>query len=139
MKRVTGIGGLFFKADDPSSIRDWYARHLGIQMQGNHGAVFTWGKENTGEKGSTVWSPFRQDTGYFAPSEKAFMFNYRVENLDALLGALREEGVTIIGATEVFDYGKFAWIMDPEGNKIELWEPVDSVFDSMNDQTNASS
>jgi predicted enzyme related to lactoylglutathione lyase len=134
MKRVTGIGGLFFKAVNPDQVRDWYARHLGIGMQGNHGAVFTWQKQGTDVPGSTVWSPFKKDTTYFQPSEKEFMFNYRVENLEELLKILREEGVQVVGEMEVYDYGKFGWIMDPEGNKIELWEPVDDAFSDMNDQ-----
>lgn len=139
MKRVTGIGGLFFKSDNPQMIREWYSRHLGIALQGDHGAVFTWGKEGTDIKGSTVWSPFKKTTTYFQPSEKDFMFNYRVENLEALLAVLKEEGVQVVGEMEVYDYGKFGWIMDPDGNKIELWEPVDEVYDKMNDQRNTSS
>ena len=139
MKRVTGIGGLFFKTDNPEMIREWYGKHLGIKMQDQHGAVFTWGKEGTDEKGSTVWSPFKKTTKYFQPSEKEFMFNYRVENLEALLAILKEEGVQIVGEMEVYEYGKFGWIMDPEGNKIELWESVDTEFNKMNYSTNSSS
>jgi predicted enzyme related to lactoylglutathione lyase len=130
MKRVTGIGGLFFKAKDPEKIKEWYKQHLGLPCN-QYGANFTWKKDN-GENGYTVWSPFKEDTTYFDPAEKPFMFNYRVENLDALLEVLKAEGVTVVGTTEVYDYGKFGWIMDPEGNKIELWEPVDKVFDEMN-------
>jgi D-3-phosphoglycerate dehydrogenase len=139
MKRVTGIGGLFFKTDNPEMIREWYGKHLGISMQDQHGAVFTWGKEGTNKKGSTVWSPFKKTTTYFQPSEKEFMFNYRVENLEALLAALKEEGVQVVGEMEVYEYGKFGWIMDPEGNKIELWESVDTEFNKMNDSVNTSS
>jgi predicted enzyme related to lactoylglutathione lyase len=139
MKRVTGIGGIFFKTENPELIRSWYAKHLGIGMQDQHGAVFTWGKEGTDEKGSTVWSPFKKTTTYFQPSEKDFMFNYRVENLEALLALLKEEGVQIVGEMEVYEYGKFGWIMDPEGNKIELWEPVDAEFSKMNDNANPGS
>ena len=128
MKRVIGIGGLFFKAQDPETVRNWYARHLGIPMQGSHGAVFTWRKEGTDIPGSTAWCPFKKDSSYFQPSEKEFMFNYRVENLEELLTVLREEGVQMVGEMEVYDYGKFGWIMDPEGNKIELWEPIDGAF-----------
>ncbi len=139
MKRVTGIGGLFFKTGNPDMIREWYGKHLGISMQDQHGAVFTWGKEGKDEKGSTVWSPFKKTTTYFQPSEKDFMFNYRVENLEALMKVLKEEGVQVVGEMEVYEYGKFGWIMDPEGNKIELWEPVDAEFNKMNDSTNSSS
>lgn len=139
MKRVTGIGGVFFKAENPEQIRNWYATHLGIVMQGDHGAVFTWGKEGSDVPGSTAWCPFKNSTGYFKPSGKDFMFNYRVENLEALLISLREEGVVVVGEMEVYDYGKFAWIMDPEGNKIELWEPLDDSFSGTNTVVNQSS
>lgn len=130
MKRVIGIGGLFFKAKDPDRIKEWYATHLGIPVS-EHGMSFDWRKEN-GEKGYTIWSPFKETTQYFNPSDKPFMFNYRVENLEELLKALEKEGVTIVGKMEAYEYGKFGWILDPEGNKIELWEPVDKVFDDMN-------
>jgi predicted enzyme related to lactoylglutathione lyase len=130
MKRVTGIGGVFFKAKDPEKMKAWYGTHLGIPSN-QYGATFNWYEKN-GDKGTTAWNPFKEDTSYFSPSEKQFMFNYRVENLEALLELLRAEGVTVVGDMEVFDYGKFAWIMDPEGNKIELWEPVDEAFDEPN-------
>jgi len=129
MKRVTGIGGLFFKTKDPDKIKDWYKKHLGIETD-QYGATFNWIKEN-GQKGFTAWSPFKDSTTYFQPSEKEFMFNYRVENLEEILKVLKEEGIEQVGTIEVFDYGKFGWILDPEGNKIELWEPVDRVFDEM--------
>lgn len=125
-RRVTGIGGIFFKAEDPKKMNEWYGKHLGVQM------IFEW-KEVDHEEGKapakTVWSPFKQDTQYFAPSEKPFMVNYRVENLVELLAALKQEGVQQVGEMEVHSYGKFAWIMDPEGRKIELWEPIDSGFE----------
>ena len=130
MKRVTGIGGLFFKTKDPDKIKEWYKKHLGIESD-QYGATFNWIKEN-GQKGFTVWSPLKESTSYFQPSEKEFMFNYRVENLEELLNVLKEEGIGQVGTIEVFDYGKFGWILDPEGNKIELWEPVDQVFNEMN-------
>ena len=139
MKRVAGIGGLFFKSDNPEKIRKWYSNHLGIKMQDQHRAVFTWGKEGTEEKGSPVWSPFKKTTTYFQPSEKEFMFNYRDDNLEALLAVLKEKGVQIVGEMEVYEYGKFGWIMDPEGNKIELWESVDVEFNKINNSTNTSS
>jgi predicted enzyme related to lactoylglutathione lyase len=125
MKRVTGIGGIFFKCDDPDRITEWYKKHLGIAAD-EHGATFEWRDSATPDKKCyTAWSPFPKDSGYFTPSEKPFMFNYMVENLEALLKTLREEGVQVVGNIEDYDYGKFGWIMDPEGNKIELWEPVD--------------
>src|SRR5688572_30625572 len=129
MKRVTGIGGLFFRTKDPDKIKEWYKKHLGMESD-QYGATFNWIQEH-GPKGFTVWSPFKDSTTYFQPSEKEFMFNYRVENLEELLNVLKEEGIEQVGAIEVFDYGKFGWILDPEGNKIELREPVDHVFDEM--------
>ena len=128
MKRVTGIGGLFFKCEDPQKQKEWYQKHLGFPLQ-EWGTLFWWRDADDPEKkGSTTWSPFKSDTKYFAPSEKQFMFNYRVENLVELLKVLREEGVTIVGEMQEFPYGKFGWILDPEGNKIELWEPIDGGF-----------
>jgi len=124
-KRVTGIGGIFFKTKDPESLKAWYTRHLGVEHD-QYGSVFTWRASSTPEKEClTVWGPFKADTSYFQPSQKEFMFNYRVEDLRGLLDELKKEGVTIVGEVEEYDYGKFGWIMDPEGNKIELWEPVD--------------
>jgi predicted enzyme related to lactoylglutathione lyase len=124
-KRVTGLGGVFFKARDPQAIKNWYKQHLHFDA-GEYGAMFKWrSHEQPEEEGLTVWNPFPEDTDYYAPSEKDFMFNYRVEDLEALLEALKEEGIEVAGAMETYSYGKFAWIMDPEGNKIELWEPLD--------------
>lgn len=124
-KRVTGIGGIFFKSTDPEKTRQWYAKHLGIPAQ-EYGAVFTWRDKDDKEKEcSTVWNPFKQETKYFSPSDKSFMINYRVENLEELLKVLKEEGVEQVGEMQAFEYGKFAWIMDCEGTKIELWEPID--------------
>ena len=126
MKRVTGIGGVFFKCKDPESLKRWYHTHLGIESD-QYGATFRWTQHpDPAKQGTTVWSPFVEDTKYFNPSEKPFMFNYRVENLVELLKVLREEGVQVVGEMEDYEYGKFGWIMDPEGNKVELWEPVDS-------------
>ncbi|MFD2566980.1 VOC family protein [Pseudotenacibaculum haliotis] len=124
--RVTGIGGLFFKSDDPGKTKDWYKKHLGFNTD-DWGCTFWW-KDTDGNKASTQWSPFPKDTTYFAPSKKEFMFNYRVENLVELLKVLEEEGVTIVGKMEEYDYGKFGWILDGDGNKIELWEPKDDAF-----------
>ncbi|GGW58504.1 putative enzyme related to lactoylglutathione lyase [Winogradskyella epiphytica] len=125
-KRVTGIGGLFFKTKDPKASKDWYKKHLGFNTD-DYGSTFWW-KDKEGSDCSTQWSPFPEDTTYFEPSEKQFMFNYRVENLEELLKVLKEEGVTIVGDMQTFDYGKFAWILDNELNKIELWEPIDAAF-----------
>ncbi|WP_194767227.1 VOC family protein [Tamlana sp. I1] len=125
-KRVTGIGGLFFKSEDPKALKDWYKKHLGFNTD-DYGCTFWWKDEN-GEKCSTQWSPFPENTSYFEPSKKDCMFNYRVENLEELLKVLKEEGVTIVGEMQTFDYGKFGWILDNEGNKIELWEPIDKAF-----------
>jgi predicted enzyme related to lactoylglutathione lyase len=124
--RVTGIGGLFFKTKDPNAIKEWYKNHLGLNTD-QYGCTFWW-KDEHGNKCSTQWSPFKEDTQYFEPSKKEFMMNFRVENLRELLKILKKEGVTIVGEIEEHDYGKFGWILDPEGNKIELWEPVDNAF-----------
>ncbi|MBM4167130.1 MAG: VOC family protein [Ignavibacteria bacterium] len=125
MKRVTGIGGIFFKCDDIQQQKEWYRKHLGIESD-PYGAMFEWRDvDNPDIKGTTVWNPFKKETDYFLPSTKETMINYRVENLTELLKTLREEGVEVIDKFEEYDFGKFGWIMDPEGNKIELWEPVD--------------
>ena len=130
MKRVTGLGGVFFKSEEPKKLREWYGKHLGLAME-DWGSTFFWIDPNSieaKEKARTAWSAFEKDTKYFDPSTKPFMFNYRVENLVDLLKVLREEGVTVVGEIEEYPYGKFGWVMDPEGNKIELWEPKDEGF-----------
>lgn len=124
MKRVTGIGGVFFKAQDPAALGAWYQRHLGIDVQPWGGAVFRWqGDDNPGGDGATIWSPFAADTGYFAPSTAPFMINYRVDDLHALLAVLRAEGVQVDDKVETSEQGSFGWVIDPEGNKLELWQP----------------
>lgn len=125
-KRVTGIGGFFFKTKDPKKIKDWYNTHLGLNTD-EYGCTFWW-KDEEGKKCSTQWSPFKEDAKYFEPSKKEFMMNFRVNDLEGLLNVLKKEGVTIVGEIEKYDYGNFGWILDPEGNKIELWEPIDNVF-----------
>lgn len=133
MKRVTGLGGVFFKASDPKKIKQWYEKHLGMKMD-PYGYSFQWkelDKVDTTTPASTAWSPFKDDSQYFKPSEKPFMFNYRVENLVELMILLKAEGVEIVGEIEVHPYGKFGWIMDPDGNKIELWEPIDEGLNSV--------
>jgi predicted enzyme related to lactoylglutathione lyase len=125
-KRVTGIGGIFFKTKDPKTTKDWYNKHLGLNTD-QWGSTFWW-KDKEGNDCSTQWSPMKNDTDYYEPSKKQFMINYRVENLEELLEELKKEGVEIVGEMQTFDYGKFGWIMDPDGNKIELWEPNDKAF-----------
>ena len=129
MKRVTGIGGIFFKCKDPNQMKAWYQKHLGIKSD-QYGGAFRWRKYDDPEhKASTAWSPFPEATDYFKPSEKEFMINYRVADLKNLLAVLREEGVEIVGEMQSYEYGHFAHILDAEGNKIELWEPIDAGFD----------
>lgn len=129
MKKVTGIGGIFFKCKNPDKIKEWYNKHLGLNTD-KYGTNFVWyqGADST-KKGSTQWSPFNEKTKYFEPSQKEFMINYRVENLEALVEELKKDSVTILDKMETYDYGKFIHILDIEGNKIELWEPNDEVYD----------
>jgi len=126
-KRVTGIGGLFFKTEDPVKLKEWYKNHLGFNVN-DWGCTFLW-KDKNNQQASTQWSPFKSDTDYFNPSKKEYMFNYRVYNLKDLIKKLKQEGVEIVGEIQEFEYGKFGWILDPDGNKIELWEPIDSAFE----------
>ena len=124
-KRVTGLGGIFFKAENPDTLKEWYKERLGLPVDA-YGCSFKWRPEDQPDyTAMTQWSPFKAQTQYFEPSQKQFMLNYRVEDLVGLLKILKEEGVTIVGEIEEYSYGKFGWIMDPEGNKIELWEPID--------------
>jgi predicted enzyme related to lactoylglutathione lyase len=123
MKKVTGIGGIFFKCKDPKAVNEWYRLHLGFDMT-LYGTSFDWLEAGDGsKKGLTQWNTFSEDTKYFAPSTKDFMINYRVDNLELLVEKLRKENVTIVDEIESFDYGKFIHILDLEGNKIQLWEP----------------
>jgi len=125
MEKVTGVGGIFFKCDDPQKVRNWYAQNLGLVVN-EYGSLFEFrNKKRPKESNTLAWTPFSSDTSYFAPSKKEFMINYRVENLTDLVSELRKNGVTICDEIQEFDYGKFIHIMDPESNKIELWEPVD--------------
>ena len=125
-QRVTGIGGVFFKSKNSKELVAWYGKYLGLKTD-DYGSTFWW-KDKNGNDCATQWSPFSETTTYFQPSEKQFMQNFRVHNLENLLKKLAEENVTIVGDMETYDYGKFGWILDPEGNKIELWEPIDRVF-----------
>ncbi|MBS0321316.1 MAG: VOC family protein [Proteobacteria bacterium] len=124
MKRVTGIGGIFFHANDPVALRAWYQRHLGIDVQDWGGTAFTWtDADGKPTGGMTVWSIGKAGSDHFAPSNAPFMVNYRVDDLDALLRALRDEGCNVLDKTDDSEYGKFGWVVDPEGNKVELWQP----------------
>ncbi len=130
MKRVTGIGGIFFKTKDPKSTKEWYAKHLGFNTDEWGAAFITRKVEDPSKNAYLQWSPFSSQTDYFEPSQKEFMINYRVENIEKLVILLKNEGVTICDEITSYDYGKFVHIMDEDGNKIELWEPVDEVFDN---------
>jgi predicted enzyme related to lactoylglutathione lyase len=124
MKKVTGIGGIFFKCKDPNAINEWYKKHLGFDTT-QYGTSFEWLQvDDSTKKGLTQWNPFAEKTKYFEPSTKDFMINYRVENLEALVEELKKENVTIVDTIESYDYGKFVHILDVEGNKIQLWEPA---------------
>ena len=124
MARVTGIGGVFLKAHDPKVLADWYSRHLGITLSDHRGANFAWTDEVPATTGMTVWSLFPVDTKYFGPGTQTAMINFRVDDLEALLQQLAEAGVWIDTKREDYEYGRFAWIMDPEGNRVELWQPL---------------
>lgn len=125
--RVTGIGGIFFKAADPKQLMNWYRKHLGIEVDSYGGWSFQWREKRRSQRiGYTVFSPFEKTSNYFDPSEQPYMFNFRVADLKSLLSQLRREGVHVIDEVQEFSFGKFGWIIDPEGRKIELWEPPDS-------------
>ncbi|MGZ2370423.1 VOC family protein [Ancylomarina sp. YFZ004] len=131
MKRVTGIGGIFFKCQDPKSMKDWYGKHLGFDTD-EYGTSFEWRQaDDANKKAFSVWSPFDSSTKYFEPSHKDFMMNYRVENLEWLLEELKKEGIEVLDEIESLEYGKFAHIIDPEGNKIQLWEAIDEEYDKI--------
>lgn len=129
--RVTGIGGIFFKTRDPKAQRKWYQQNLGL-VTNEYGSLFEFREgADPDQKAYLQWSPFDEDTKYFAPSEREFMINYRVKNIEDLVEQLKSTGVTICDSIEEFEYGKFVHILDPEGNKIELWEPIDESFTKM--------
>lgn len=133
-KKVTGVGGIFFKCQDPEKMREWYANNLGFDTN-EYGAMFEFRENDNPEKKAYLqWSPFSEKTKYFEPSEKQFMINYRVENIEELVEELKATGVTVVDTIETYEYGKFVHIMDPEGNKIELWEPVDEAFTETNEE-----
>lgn len=133
--RVTGLGGIFFKAKDPAALKAWYSKNLGIRI-GGFGSNFEWhqGMDST-KKGFTIWAPFKETTKYFEPSEKQFMINYRVEGLDQLLAQMKTAGTLPVDSVQKTSYGNFVHLMDPEGNKIELWEPNDVEFAKMGNIT----
>jgi predicted enzyme related to lactoylglutathione lyase len=124
MAKVTGIGGVFFKSKgDAKALADWYRKHLGLPLEDFGGAILRWPNDTAEDKGLTVWHVASHDSQWFSPSQSPFMINYRVDNLSELLDQLRVDGVQIVAGPESHENGKFAWIMDPDGNKIELWEP----------------
>ena len=124
--RVKALGGVFFKSNDPAKLKEWYKNHLGIASE-EWGTQFDWRYADQPDKtGMTVWSVMREESTYFAPSEQKFILNYIVDNLDELLATLKTEGITIFEKSEESEFGKFGWILDPEGRKIELWQPLQS-------------
>ena len=127
-EKVTGIGGIFFKSADPEKMQNWYDKHLGLKFEGKGYNSFFWKEIETGLNARTELSFFKDDTTYLQPSSSSFMINFRVKNLEEIVNQLREEGVTIVGNIETYPYGKFGWILDPDGNKIELWEPIEDGF-----------
>jgi len=130
-KKVTGVGGIFFKCKEPNKVREWYGKHLGL-VTNEYGSLFEFRQSDAPDKkGYLQWSPFDAETKYFQPSEKEFMINFRVENIEELVEELKASGVTVLDDIESFEYGKFVHILDPENNKIELWEPIDSSFTEM--------
>lgn len=133
--KVTGIGGIFFRSKNPAEIKDWYGKNLGLAIT-EYGSPFEFRNAHRPDEINYLnWSPFDEDTDYFAPSDKEFMINYRVQNLVELVKNLKENGVTVVDEIEEYEYGKFVHILDPEGNKIELWEPIDHVFTKMGGPT----
>jgi predicted enzyme related to lactoylglutathione lyase len=136
--KVTGIGGIFFFSDKPAETREWYAKNLGFDVN-EWGSTFESRNANKPEEINYLqWSPFESGSEYFAPSKKEFMINYRVQNIEGLVKNLRDNGVTVLDDIETVEYGKFVHIMDSEGNKIELWEPVDAVFTDMEEKDKES-
>jgi len=134
LKKVTGIGGIFFKCKDPKKMKEWYQTNLGL-ITNKYGTVFEWRQgEDTTKKGFTQWSPFNEKTKYFEPSTRDFMINYRVENMEALVTELKKNGVTIVDTMQTVEYGKFLHILDVEGNKVELWEPNDIEYEKLGNQ-----
>ena len=133
--KVTGIGGIFFRYKDPKAVKEWYGKNLGLAID-DYGSAFEFRNAHRPDEINYLrWGPFDEGTDYFNPSKKEFMINYRVQHIEALVQQLKESGVNVVDKIEEYEYGKFVHIMDPEGNKIELWEPVDSVFTQMGGET----
>jgi predicted enzyme related to lactoylglutathione lyase len=131
MARITGIGGVFFKSrNDNAALATWYQKHLGLPLEGFGGAILRWPDDKAEDGGLTVWHVAEKESQWFAPSDSPFMINYRVDNLEEMIAQLRAGGVEIVGGPESHENGRFAWIMDPEGNKVELWEPM--IWDEKN-------
>ncbi len=125
MAKVTGIGGIFFKSKgDGAALAAWYQQHLGLSLESWGGAILRWPDDKSDDQGLTVWTVADRDSQWFSPSGSAFMINSRVDDLDALIAQLRADGIEIVGGPESHENGKFAWIMDPDGNKLELWQPM---------------
>ena len=124
MARITGVGGVFLKCNDPAALAAWYKKHLGMPLEDWGGAILKWPDDKAEDQGLTVWHLAAHESDWFAPSQSSFMINYRVDNLVEMLDQLRAADVTIVKGPESHENGKFAWIMDPDGNKIELWEPL---------------
>ena len=126
MTKVTGFGGIFFKSKSPNDLMAWYQQHLGLEPDAWGGKAFEWrDKDNPERVGQTVFNPFKTDSKKFEPSTEPYMFNLHVTDLPVLLEQLRKDGVQIVGDMQDTEYGKFAWVMDPEGRKVELWQPPD--------------
>ena len=131
MARVTGIGGVFFKSTaDSKALADWYRTNLGLDLEDWGGAILKWPEDRSEDGGMTVWNVAERDTKWFAPSQSSFMINYRVDDMDGMIAQLKDAGVEILQGPESHENGKFAWILDPEGNKVELWEPM--IWDEKN-------
>ena len=134
MAKVTGIGGVFFKSrNDRATLAAWYQKHLGMTLESFGGAILRWPDDKAEDNGLTVWHVAEKESQWFSPSDSAFMINYRVDNLGEMIAQLRAGGVEVIGGPESHENGKFAWVMDPEGNKVELWEPM--IWDEKNKAT----
>jgi predicted enzyme related to lactoylglutathione lyase len=131
MPHITGIGGVFFKSKgDHKALSAWYQKHLGLKLESFGAAILRWPEDMAEDRGLTVWTVAEKDTSWFSPSDSSFMINYRVDDMNGLIANLKEAGVTILKGPEAHENGKFAWIMDPEDNKIELWEP--KIWDDKN-------
>jgi predicted enzyme related to lactoylglutathione lyase len=134
MAKVTGIGGVFFKSrNDSAALAAWYQKHLGMTLESFGGAILRWPDDKAEDNGLTVWHIAEKESQWFSPSDSAFMINYRVDNLGEMIAQLRADGVEVIRGPESHENGKFAWVMDPEGNKVELWEPM--IWDEKNKAT----